>query len=135
MKNISAFSVVQLKWPAVLAGVFCLSLMSIASAEEAGGRPCADDAAKLCKDVQKGEGRVAKCLREHKEELSPACKENIAKAKEKFNEMKEECHEDAKKLCKDIQPGGGRIMQCLKQHEGELSQGCKEHMARPRGRK
>lgn len=133
MKNISAFSGVQLKWPAVLAGVFCLSLAAVASAE-AGGRPCADDAAKLCKDVQKGEGRVAKCLREHKEELSPACKENIAKAKEKFKEMKEECHEDAKKLCKDIQPGGGRIMQCLKQHEGELSQGCKEHMARPRGK-
>lgn len=134
MKNISAFSGIQLKWPAVLAGVFCLSLAAVASAE-AGGRPCADDAAKLCKDVQKGEGSVAKCLREHKEELSPACKERIAKAKEKVKEMKEECGEDAKKLCKDVQPGGGRIMQCLKQHEGELSPACKEKMALPRGRK
>ncbi|MBI5626079.1 MAG: hypothetical protein HY935_02580 [Nitrosomonadales bacterium] len=134
MKSISAFSGVQLKWPAVLAGVFCLSLAAVASAE-AGGRPCADDAAKLCKDVQKGEGRVAKCLKEHKDELSPACKKRVAKAKERAKEMKEECHEDAKKLCKDIQPGGGRIMQCLKQHEGELSPACKENMARPGHRK
>lgn len=134
MKIRSVFFGAQLKWPAVLAGLFCLSLAAVASAEE-GRKPCADDAAKLCKDVQKGEGRVAKCLKEHKDELSPACKENVAKMKEKVNGMKEACKEDAKKLCKDIKPGEGRIAQCLKQHEGELSSACQENMGRPRGRK
>lgn len=135
MRNISAFSGVQLKWPAVLAGVFCLSLAAVASAAEERGRPCADDAAKLCKDVQKGGGRIAKCLKEHKDELSPACKENIAKAREEIKEAKDACHDDVQKVCKDVQPGGGRIVQCLKQHEGELSPACKEHLAKPRGRK
>jgi hypothetical protein len=134
MKNRTAFSGVQLKWPAVLAGVFCLSLAAIAPAE-ASGKHCADDAAKFCKDVQKGEGRVAKCLKEHKDELSPACKKNIAKAKKMAKGMKKACHDDAKKLCSDIKPGGGKIAQCLKEHEGELSQACKEMMDRPRGRK
>ena len=37
------------------------------------------------------------------------------------------CAADAKKFCKDAKPGGGRIMQCMKQHEAELSQACKDH--------
>ena len=37
------------------------------------------------------------------------------------------CAADAKKFCKDMQPGGGRIAQCMKQHEAELSQACKDH--------
>ena len=134
MKNLSVFSGIQLKWPAMLAGVFCLSLAGGVSAE-AGRKPCAEDAARLCKDMQKGEGRIANCLREHKDELSPACKNNIAKAKKEGKGMKEACHEDAKNLCKDVKPGEGRIVQCLKQHEGELSQACKEQMARAGKRK
>ena len=131
MNNRSAFPDVKLKWPAAVAAVFCLSLTAISTAE-ARERPCADDAAKLCKDVQAGGGRVATCLREHQNELSPACKENMAKAKEKAKGAKEACDDDVQKLCKDVKPGEGRIVQCLKQHEGELSQACKEHITKPR---
>lgn len=38
------------------------------------------------------------------------------------------CRSDAQKFCKDIQPGGGRIALCLKQHESELSSGCRERI-------
>lgn len=134
MKNRSVFSGAPSKWPAVLAGLFCLSLTAVATAGE-GGKPCADDAARLCKDVQPGQGRMVKCLKEHKDELSPDCRANITKMKEQAKDMKEACEEDARKLCKDTRPGGGRIMQCLKQHEGELSPACKEKMDRPKGRK
>lgn len=133
MKNMTAL---QMNWPALLAGALCLSLSLAASASaEQGARPCADDAARLCKGVEKGEGRMAKCLQQHENELSPACKDNVAKMKEKLHELKDACKGDAKKLCQDIKPGGGRILQCLKQHEGELSADCKETMAQPRGRR
>ena len=36
------------------------------------------------------------------------------------------CKEDAEKLCKGVEPGEGRIVRCLKQHEAELSAACKE---------
>lgn len=133
MNTQSVFSDGSMKWFAVFTGVLCLSIAMVASAEQT-ARPCADDAARFCKDVQRGKGRVARCLKEHANELSPACKENIGKMKEKVKEAKEACEEDAKKLCKDTKPGGGRIMQCLKQHEGELSPPCKEHMDKPRGK-
>ncbi len=35
------------------------------------------------------------------------------------------CQADARKLCAGQRPGGGRILGCLKQHESELSEGCK----------
>lgn len=45
--------------------------------------PCADDIAKLCKDVKPGGGRIVKCIKEHEKELSPACRASVGMAKEK----------------------------------------------------
>jgi len=131
MKTCSVFSRIQMKSFTMLAGVLCLAVTT-ASAEQ-NAKPCAEDAAKLCKGVQQGEGRVAKCLKEHASELSPACKQNVAELKAKVQDFKQACETDAKTLCKDTRPGGGRILQCLKQHEGELSPACKEAMEQPRG--
>ncbi len=39
------------------------------------------------------------------------------------------CRDDVKKLCGDVKPGGGDIRDCLKTHEADLSQGCKDNMA------
>ncbi len=133
IKNATALSGIQVKWFAVLAGVFCLAIATGASAE-AVDRPCKEDAEKLCNGVQPGGGNIARCLKEHSSELSPACKDNITKAKEKAKEFKEACKDDAHKLCNGVQQGGGRILQCLSQHESELSPACKEQMDQPRGR-
>ena len=34
------------------------------------------------------------------------------------------CKEDIARLCPGVPPGGGRIIDCLKQHEMEMSVGC-----------
>jgi hypothetical protein len=69
MKAMIGFAGVQMKWAAVLAGMFCLSMSAgVCAAQDE--KPCAADAARLCKGVQQGEGRVAHCLREHANELS-----------------------------------------------------------------
>ncbi|MGA0599763.1 cysteine rich repeat-containing protein [Caulobacter sp. KR2-114] len=39
------------------------------------------------------------------------------------------CQADLQTLCAGVQPGGGRIMQCLKQNREKLSAGCKSALA------
>jgi hypothetical protein len=34
------------------------------------------------------------------------------------------CRPDIERLCPAVEPGGGRIKECLKQHEKEMSVGC-----------
>ena len=35
------------------------------------------------------------------------------------------CRTDARKLCAGVQPGGGRVLACLKAHEAQVSAECK----------
>ena len=39
-------------------------------------------------------------------------------------EATEACGADAKKLCRDTSPGGGAVMECLLDHQQEISEGC-----------
>jgi Cysteine rich repeat len=49
-----------------------------------------------------------------------------APSQETINAVRAACGADAKKLCAGVQPGGGRILQCLTQHKDEVSDGCKQ---------
>jgi hypothetical protein len=40
------------------------------------------------------------------------------------------CKDDAATLCKDVKPGEGRIIKCLKQREAELSGSCRASMTK-----
>jgi hypothetical protein len=44
-------------------------------------------------------------------------------------EAEQPCRPDVQKLCSGVQPGGGRIVSCLKKHESELSPQCQKMMA------
>jgi hypothetical protein len=38
------------------------------------------------------------------------------------------CTDEIRTLCADVQPGGGRIMQCLKDNEVKLSKACAQRL-------
>jgi hypothetical protein len=42
------------------------------------------------------------------------------------------CEMDAQKLCAGVQPGGGRILACLKEHKDAVSDGCKQAILKAR---
>jgi hypothetical protein len=43
--------------------------------------------------------------------------------------LREACGADIQKLCAGVQPGGGRILQCIKEHAADVSPGCKTAIA------
>jgi len=43
--------------------------------------------------------------------------------------LRDACKADVESLCPGVQPGGGRIKECLKANKDKVSQGCKTAIA------
>jgi hypothetical protein len=108
----------------VVAVMFCfVSSLSYAQDVQKQGA-CKADYEKFCKDVKPGQGRIAQCMKQHEDEISLACKEQLEAEREKARDFVKACKPDAEKFCKDVKPGKGLIIRCLKQHQAELSADC-----------
>jgi hypothetical protein len=46
-----------------------------------------------------------------------------------------DCRADVQKLCPNVQPGGGRIVACLRQNKDSLSDACKQRLLQMRPRR
>jgi len=88
--------------------------------------PCAEEIAKYCKEMKPGGGRILNCLDEHQKELSDSCRRKLEESRKKLIEAQQACTGDMEKFCKDVQPGGGRILRCLREHTQELSPACRK---------
>ena len=112
----------------LVATAFAVLAAGVASGAAAQGKkgdgPCAEDAKKFCGGVQPGGGRIAKCMKSHEAELSPACQAEMKRVEERIEQVRQECKADAEKFCKGIRPGQGRILACLKSHQSELAPAC-----------
>jgi len=115
--------------------LFTAGIAADAGAQQRSEGPCAGDVKKFCGDVKPGQGAIAKCMKAHEAEVSPACRE-ISKARaEKAGRVREECRADAEKFCKGIAPGGGRILSCLKSRQPELQPACAAEFKRAGNRR
>ena len=65
------------------------AMLALAPGARAQDKPCMADAARLCPGIEPGGGAQIACLKEHKQELSPACKKKIVEKKEQ-QELKKE---------------------------------------------
>jgi Cysteine rich repeat len=57
-----------------------------------------------------------------------AASAGLAVAQDKPN-LRQACAADAQKLCSGIEPGGGRILRCMREHQAELSPDCQAALA------
>jgi hypothetical protein len=89
---------------------------------------CKADVETLCKGVQSGQGRIMRCLSEHSDKLTDACRAKISEA-----QSRHPCMKDMERLCKDVPPGQGRMAECMKEHEAQLSPECKAQHAQRKG--
>ena len=106
-------------------GVACMLLLAPAGAmaqQGAARQACGADIKQMCAEVERGDGRLKACVKEHFGRLTASCQtaliSNVTITKA--------CKADAQQKCGGIQPGGGRIQTCMKDHFTELTEPCKE---------
>ena len=66
--------------------------------------------------------------------VSLALLSSAALAAEPDAELRQACEADVQKFCPDVQPGGGAIAKCMRQHAFSLSRQCRTaaaHRRRP----
>jgi len=96
--------------------------------------PCAEDILKYCPEVKLSGGRLRDCLQRNKASVSPACGARLDAARQRARAIMEEfgraCRRDVDRLCPGVDPGGGRTLGCLHQHQLELSPPCQGEVSR-----
>ncbi len=97
---------------------------------------CEADAKEFCSKVTPGEGRLLMCALAHQDKISDDCEEAIFDALvvlgDTLNNMQfavEACEGDIEKTCGDVEPGEGRIAQCLIDNKAKISEPCQGAVA------
>lgn len=118
----------------VLIATLLTAASALAEEGKDGVRPCRADAERLCKGVEVGKGRLAQCLKEHEAQVSGECRAHMEKTHQamqaRMEEFNEACKADVEQHCRDVAPGKGRVMGCLRKNEANLSAGCREQVAK-----
>ena len=94
---------------------------------------CDKELKTYCKDVTPGEGRVLACLYSFWDKLSDQCDNalydaaaQLARAVSALSYVVNECRDDLKTYCSDIQPGEGRLLQCMDRNYTKVNKRCKQ---------
>jgi len=94
---------------------------------------CRVELEKYCSNVTPGEGRILACLYAHGDKLSPKCEyalydaaAQLERAVAALSYVANECDEDLDKYCSAVAPGEGRLLNCLKKKEKQLTKRCKQ---------
>jgi hypothetical protein len=101
----------------------CIVTAVYAYAEEA--NPCEGDIAKFCKNVERGEGRILRCLTLSEDKLTPACGKQLVRIKKAVEEVQNACADDYAIFCSSLLPGQGRIAECLEKNQHIITPKCK----------
>ena len=97
---------------------------------------CGPEIEKFCSGVTLGEGRLAACFYAYEDQLSDKCNytlyvvsEQLQAAAIVLDYFVEQCGDDIDKFCPDVEPGEGRIVDCLATKSSALSQSCSAAIA------
>jgi hypothetical protein len=92
---------------------------------------CRDDIKQYCSNVTPGDGRVLHCMQAYEDKISPKCAYaeqeaalNLQMAVDRLKEAVAACNDEITKFCGKVQPGQGRLAQCLIANKAAASPQC-----------
>jgi hypothetical protein len=83
---------------------------------------CRSDFTKFCSDVEPGGGRIVACLKQHQNDLTPACKSTV--------DQLAGCGDEVRRIC-GTASGRSELQECMKTHSNEFSATCRAAAPRP----
>jgi Cysteine rich repeat len=93
---------------------------------------CKTEIATYCREVKPGEARILACLYAYQDKLSGKCEyalydasARLEKAVTALTYVAKECEADLQANCSNVQPGEGRLLQCLEKNNDKISERCK----------
>ena len=94
---------------------------------------CKQELNTYCKNVTPGEGRVLACLYAFEDKLSTRCEYALYDASAQLERviaaltyLANECRDDLKTFCSGVNPGEGRLIQCIDKNKEKLTNRCKQ---------
>lgn len=95
---------------------------------------CEAQALEFCPDSLAGEER-RRCVMQRMRQMDPPC-QHIARQRmtrwKAADGYRHVCAADVKRACPTVEPGEGRILACLQEHEQDLTEACYQSL--PKGR-
>jgi hypothetical protein len=110
----------------------CAAAPAPSEAQIAG--PCSETVAKVCKDVIPGGGRIMKCLNDHRDDQSIACKDWVEDQQKSMQELMAVCPEDIARWCGAVPPNKASIYYCLLDNSVSLRLDCRSKLGEIRDR-
>ena len=94
---------------------------------------CKKELDTYCKNVTPGEGRVLACLYAFEDKLSDRCEYALYDAAAQLEQAVAalkyaavQCKDDLKAFCSNVEPGEGRLLQCIDKNSAKVSANCKQ---------
>ena len=92
---------------------------------------CDEDIKQHCPGLGQNAPKIFMCLAAYEEQLNPECKEGILEAAlsikmgaEALDYSISACEADVDTHCREVQPGEGRLVSCIKANESKVSKEC-----------
>ena len=94
-------------------------------------RACEKDVNQHCSGLGQNATKVFMCLMAYEEQLSPACRKGVMETamsikvgSEAIDYSLRACEADVDGYCRDVVPGEGRVVSCIKANESRVSKDC-----------